>query len=106
TGSHITRYDAEGVALLGSLSVNADHVGELDLLQRAADREGRTVRVALRVNPGIVTSGHHYVATGREDAKFGVAPEEALAAWSARTRWPALQVDGVHIHVGSQLLDV
>jgi len=105
-GNGRTLEEAEWVAGHGVHSVNADHVGELDLLQRAADREGRTVRVALRVNPGIVTSGHHYVATGREDAKFGVAPEEALAAWSARTRWPALQVDGVHIHVGSQLLDV
>ncbi|PYP41193.1 MAG: diaminopimelate decarboxylase, partial [Gemmatimonadetes bacterium] len=104
-GNGRTLEEAEWVAGHGVHSVNADHVDELDLLQRAAARAGRTVRVALRVNPGIVTSGHRYVATGREDAKFGVAPDEALAAWSARARWPGLQVDGVHIHVGSQLLD-
>jgi diaminopimelate decarboxylase len=61
--------------------------------------------VALRVNPGISTSGHRYVATGDDDAKFGVGPAEALEAWAARARWPHLQVDGVHVHVGSQVLD-
>jgi diaminopimelate decarboxylase len=61
--------------------------------------------VALRVNPGIATHGHAYVATGHEDAKFGVAPADALAAWAVRGRWPALRLDGVHLHVGSQLLD-
>jgi diaminopimelate decarboxylase len=64
------------------------------------------VRVALRVNPGIETPGHRYVATGDDEAKFGVAPEEALDAWAAAaTRWPHLEVDGLHLHVGSQILD-
>src|SRR5207237_512563 len=67
---------------------------------------GTTVRVALRVNPGIDTPGHRYVATGDDAAKFGVAPGEALEAWAAaRGRWPHLQLDGLHLHVGSQLLD-
>jgi diaminopimelate decarboxylase len=57
------------------------------------------------VNPGIDTHGHAYVATGHDAAKFGVAPEEALEAWAARARWPGLRLDGVHLHVGSQLLD-
>ena len=89
-----------GVALL-----NADHVGELDVLERAAAAADARVRVALRVNPGVETGGHPHVATGHEEAKFGVAPEEALEAWSARARWPHLRLDGLHVHVGSQLLD-
>lgn len=89
----------------GVAVVSADHVGELDLLQRAAAGEGTTLRVALRVNPGIYTPGHRHVATGHVEAKFGISPEEALEAWAARARWPNLVVDGVHLHVGSQLLD-
>jgi diaminopimelate decarboxylase len=91
----------EGVAL-----VNADHAGELDLLEREAARTARTLRVALRVNPGIATPGHRYIATGGEDAKFGMSAAEALEAWSARARWPHLSVDGVHFHIGSQLVDL
>ncbi len=97
--------EAEFAAREGVHSVNADHVAELDLLQAHAARAGATVRVALRVNPGIATDGHAYVATGHEEAKFGVAPGEALEVWGARARWPSLRLDGVHLHVGSQLLD-
>jgi len=91
----------EGVAL-----VNADHVAELEALESAAAREGRTLRVALRVNPGIVAPVHRHVRTGGEGAKFGVSPEEALEAWSSRERWPHLKLDGLHLHIGSQILDL
>jgi len=104
-GNGRTPEEAEFAAREGVHSVNADHIGELDLLERHAAAAGATVRVALRVNPGIATDGHAYVATGHEEAKFGVAPREALAAWASRDRWPHVRLDGVHIHVGSQLLD-
>ncbi len=104
-GNGRTPEEAAWVALRGVHSVNADHVGELELLDRVAARAGRVLRVALRVNPGIELPGHPYVATGHDDAKFGVAPAEALEVWSARARWPSLDLGGVHFHVGSQVLD-
>jgi diaminopimelate decarboxylase len=63
------------------------------------------LRVALRINPAIRTPGHRYVATGGRDAKFGIAPREALEAWSARSRWAHLALDAIHVHVGSQLVE-
>jgi diaminopimelate decarboxylase len=104
-GNGRTVEEAEWIAREGVHSVNADHVGELDLLDRAAARHSTRLRVALRVNPGIPTSGHRYVSTGHDAAKFGVGPEDALAAWGARARWPHLVLDGIHVHVGSQLQD-
>ena len=104
-GNGRTEAEAARVATNGIHSVNADHVGELDVLEVAAKRAETTVRVALRVNPGIATPGHHYVATGHEDAKFGIGPSEALEAWAARARWPHLRLDGLHLHVGSQIVD-
>jgi len=106
-GNGRTPEEAAWVAAHGVFLVNADHAGELDLLERAAaEAQARTpLRVALRVNPRIDTPGHRYVATGGEGAKFGMAPDEALEAWRSRARWPHLLVDGVHLHVGSQLLD-
>jgi diaminopimelate decarboxylase len=91
----------QGVAL-----VNADHVAELDALESAAAREERSLRVALRVNPGIAAPVHRHVRTAGEGAKFGVSPEEALEAWSSRARWPHLMLDGLHLHIGSQILDL
>ena len=104
-GNGRTREEADWAAREGVHSINADSIEELDLLDRAAAVAGRTLRVALRVNPGIETPGHRYVATGGEEAKFGVEAGEALAAWQARARWPHLCLDGVHLHVGSQVVD-
>jgi diaminopimelate decarboxylase len=105
-GNGRTPEEAAWAAGQGVALVNADHVAELDLLEAAVARvAGPPLRVALRVNPGIETPGHHYVSTGGGGAKFGVAPADALAAWAARSRWPHLRLDGVHMHVGSQLLD-
>ena len=105
-GNGRTPEEAEWAAKEGVAVVNADAIGELDLLERAAARSGAKLRVALRVNPGIETRGHRYVATGGADAKFGVAPAEALEAWAGRARWPHLSLDGVHLHVGSQLVEI
>lgn len=104
SGNGRTREEADWAATRGVAVVSADHVGELDLLETAAARAGVTLRVALRVNPGIFTPGHRHVATGHFEAKFGIGPGEALEAWAARARWPHLAVDGLHLHVGSQLL--
>lgn len=105
SGNGRTPEEAAWVATRGVAVVSADHVGELDLLERSARDAGATMRVALRVNPGIFTPGHRHVATGHIEAKFGIGPEDALDAWAARARWPHLKLDGVHLHVGSQLLE-
>src|SRR5262249_17125674 len=57
----------------------------------------------LRVNPGIVAGGHRGIETGHSATKFGMSPRQATAAWRARDRWPHLEMDGVHVHVGSQV---
>ena len=104
-GNGRTAEEAEWVVREGVHSINGDSAAELELLERHAARAGGRVRVALRVNPGVATPGHAYVATGHDQAKFGMAPADALAAWEGRARWPHLTLDGVHVHVGSQLLD-
>ena len=104
-GNGKTPEELEWVARHGVHSVNADSVEELDALERVSVARGARIRVALRVNPGIDAAGHRYVATGIAEAKFGVSPADALAAWGARARWPHLHLDGIHVHVGSQLLD-
>jgi diaminopimelate decarboxylase len=97
--------EAEWAASRGVRLVNADLLDELDLLEGAAAGHGRRLRVALRVNPGIDTPGHRHVATGDDAAKFGMAPADALAGWTNAARWPHLDIDGLHVHVGSQILD-
>ena len=105
SGNGRTPEEADWVARHGVEAVSADHPGELDRLESAAARHGARVRVALRVNPGIVAGGHPHIETGHRATKFGMSPDEALATWAVRAHWPHLVVDGVHVHVGSQVAD-
>lgn len=102
-GNGRTQAEADWVAQRGVGLVNADLVPELDVLNAAARAAGRRVRVALRVNPGILTPGHRYIATGDDEAKFGMDAREAVDVWRNAARWEHLVLDGVHVHVGSQL---
>ena len=57
----------------------------------------------MRVNPGIIAGGHRHIATGHSDSKFGMSAKQALEVLAARSRWPHLAVEGLHLHVGSQV---
>jgi diaminopimelate decarboxylase len=74
----------------------------LDEIERAAAAGVR--RVLVRVTTGIEADTHDAIRTGHHGSKFGLPPEDALAA-IRRARAAGLDVAGLHVHVGSQLLD-
>jgi diaminopimelate decarboxylase len=104
TGNGRTPEEAAWAARQGVAFVSADAVEELDVLQAAAAAAGTRLHVALRVNPSLAAATHRHIATGHDEAKFGVDAADAMAAFKARARWPHLELDGVHVHVGSQVL--
>jgi diaminopimelate decarboxylase len=61
-------------------------------------------RVLLRVTPGIEAGGHAAIQTGHAGSKFGVPPEDAAGVIAA-ARDAGLEMLGLHVHIGSQLLD-
>jgi diaminopimelate decarboxylase len=84
-----------------------DNGEEVDRLGAAAAAAGRRQPVLLRIAPGIDVDAHAYVKTAAPDTKFGtpVAGGLALEALRAAVGHPALDVLGIHLHLGSQLLD-
>jgi diaminopimelate decarboxylase len=78
----------------------------LDALEEIARAAAAGVRrVLVRVTPGIDPDTHDAIKTGHHGSKFGVRPEDALEA--LRTADGAgLDAAGLHVHLGSQLLDV
>jgi len=106
SGNGRTPEEAAWAAAHGVAQVSADHPGELDLLEIAAARAHTRVRVALRVNPGIIAGGHRHISTGHAASKFGMSVTQALDTWQSRADWPHLELDGVHVHVGSQIDEV
>jgi diaminopimelate decarboxylase len=74
----------------------------LEEVERAARAGVRTV--LLRVTPGIDAETHDAIKTAYHGSKFGMTPEQALEAL-ARSQSASLDVAGLHVHVGSQLLE-
>jgi diaminopimelate decarboxylase len=74
----------------------------LDEPERAAAAGVR--RVLVRVTPGIEADTHEKIRTAHHGSKFGLRPGDALRA-AATAREAGLEVAGVHLHIGSQLLD-
>jgi len=74
----------------------------LDEPQRAA--AAGVQRALVRVTPGIEADTHEKIRTAHHGSKFGLPPTDALAA-AAAGREAGLEVAGVHLHIGSQLID-
>ena len=86
--------------------VSADSPAELARLDAAAREVGRTQRVLLRVNPDVDPHTHPYIATGLKESKFGMTPIEALGACARAKSYANLVIAGLHVHIGSQLMDL
>jgi diaminopimelate decarboxylase len=78
-------------------------IDALDDAERAAAAGVR--RVLVRVTPGIDADTHWAIATGHRGSKFGLSPTDALEALR-RCAAAGLEAAGLHVHIGSQLLDL
>jgi diaminopimelate decarboxylase len=77
---------------------------ELARISDVARRLGTTGRVALRVNPDVDPQTHKYISTGKKENKFGLDLARAEQAYEMAARLPNLEVVGLHMHIGSQIL--
>lgn len=94
---------AIGAGERGILAIQLESVEEVGAVAARARALGRRARVSVRVNPSIEADTHAHVATGHDEAKFGVALVDLPAVWEAIAREPSLALTGVSTHIGSQL---
>jgi diaminopimelate decarboxylase len=78
---------------------------EIDRVAAAANRHRRLQKVRLRLNSGVHAHTHEYLATAREDQKFGIALADAPAAVAAIRAQSELEFLGLHSHIGSQIFE-
>lgn len=98
--------EIERAVQLGLKAINAESAGELERIDRAARARGVRVRVALRVNPNIDAGTHPHISTGLHINKFGVPLEQAGALYRKMATQPGLDPVGIHVHLGSQIVNV
>ncbi|HOC89691.1 MAG TPA: diaminopimelate decarboxylase [bacterium] len=87
----------------GILALNVESREELEVTARLAAEMGMTAPIALRINPDIDIEGHPYLTTGKSANKFGIALDEARAAYLWAAEQKSLKIVGVHCHIGSMI---
>jgi len=84
---------------------NVESVPELHRLSQVAHAMGKRAPVSLRVNPDVDPKTHPYISTGLKENKFGIAIEDARAAYLTAASLPGIEVVGVDCHIGSQITE-
>jgi diaminopimelate decarboxylase len=106
TGVGKTRDELDRAVALGVKAINIESDGEAERIDALARARGVKARVALRVNPDIEANTHAHISTGQRFNKFGVPIEFAAPLLRRLAVKPGLEVVGLHLHLGSQILDV
>ena len=76
---------------------------EIERIASAAGAQDKVQPVRLRINTGVHANTHDFLATAREDQKFGVAIGDAPALVEKIRSHSHLKFLGLHQHVGSQI---
>ena len=87
----------------GIYQINVETEGELHALSRLAAARGRRQSVVFRINPDVGAGGHAKITTGSSDNKFGVSIEEAERIYVEACALPGIAVEGLAMHIGSQI---
>ena len=89
---------------IGQFNLELEEEGVV--LARLAAARGLTARAVLRVNPDVDAGTHAKISTGRAENKFGVPIDQAAGMFARLSGLPGLDLQGVAIHIGSQLLSL
>lgn len=88
------------------LCFNVESIPELERINTVAGELGKKAPISLRINPNVDAQTHPYISTGLKANKFGIAYNDALAAYQLAASLPNLNVIGIDCHIGSQLTDL
>lgn len=83
-----------------------DSFDDLDRLERVAAERGVKQAVLIRVTPGVAGRTHASISTGQADSKFGFGLDDARTAIERARGCEHLDLQGLHMHIGSQLLSL
>ena len=99
-GNNKSDAELRAAAETGAAFVVLDALDEVDRAAAAGVR-----RVLVRATPGIDAETHDAIKTAHHGSKFGLPPDQTIEAIE-RGRGAGLDVAGLHVHIGSQLLEL
>lgn len=90
----------------GIYAINCESIEEIEVVNAAAAKMGKTMSIGLRVNPDIDPKTNHCIDTGQADSKFGISYEEILSCTDHIKSLENVEVIGMHLHIGSQIREL
>ena len=85
---------------------NVESIPELEVINEIATRLNKKANVALRINPNVNASTHHYITTGLQENKFGINMWEMEDVLSSLNKLKSVELIGLHFHIGSQITNM
>jgi diaminopimelate decarboxylase len=83
------------------IMINLD---SLPLMEQFGEVYGGSVPACIRINPHIMAGGNLKISTGHKESKFGISIEQLAQILDTVAKYK-LQIVGLHIHTGSDILD-
>ena len=90
----------------GIFCFNVESVAELEVINELAFKKNQVANVCLRINPNVGAHTHANITTGLAENKFGIAMQDMLPAIEAISNMKNIKFNGLHFHIGSQILDM
>lgn len=90
----------QGVEL--GVRINIDNIS---ILEQFGHKYGNKIPVGIRINPHIMAGGNSKISTGHIDSKFGISIYQ-MPHLLRVIETNNMNIDGLHMHTGSDILDV
>lgn len=107
-GNNKSALELETAMTKGVGRIVIDSFDEIDRIEAIHASTGAVARALIRITPGVEAHTHEYIATGQDDSKFGFTVSTGLAdqAIARANATPAIDLLGIHAHIGSQVFRV
>lgn len=89
------------LAVKENVKINIDNIS---ILEQFGAKYGSTIPVCIRINPHIMAGGNTKISTGHIDSKFGISYYQ-LRHVERVVKLYGINVEGLHMHTGSDILD-
>ena len=104
-GNAKTDAELERAIEVGVGTIIVDSEDEIDRLDRLVPA-GCRQQLLVRVTPGVEAETHASMNTGGSNSKFGLPPVKVRELIDSLREHPRLEIVGVHVHIGSQILNI
>ena len=105
-GNNKSLYEIGRAVTAGVGAIVIDSDIEIERIASVAGAQDKIQGVRIRVNSGVHAHTHEYLATAREDQKFGIAIPDVPALVEKIRSHSHLRFLGLHSHIGSQIFSL